>query len=74
MDAEEGNFPAQCHPILKRKKKKRLKMKQCKICGTPLGKEPTTKELDTHWKKHHKWHWEVNKEKTPEEALLKKRE
>ena len=29
-------------------------MIQCKICGTPLGKEPTTDELDKHWKKHHK--------------------
>ena len=48
-------------------------MIQCKLCGTPLGKEPTTEELETHWKKHHNWHWESNKEKTPEEALLKKR-
>ena len=46
-------------------------MKQCKICGSPLGKEPTTDELEKHWKKHHRWHWESNKEKTPEEALLK---
>jgi len=38
----------------------------------PLGKEPTTEELDNHWKKHHNWHWESNKEKTPEEALFKK--
>jgi len=49
-------------------------MKQCKLCGTPLGKEPTTKELDNHWKKHHNWHWESNKEKTPEEALFKKQD
>ena len=49
-----------------------LKMKQCKICGSPLGKEPTTEELEAHWKKHHSWHWESNNEKTPEEALLKK--
>jgi len=49
------------------------KMIQCKICGSPLGKETTTEELYTHWKKHHIWHWESNKEKTPEEALLKKR-
>ncbi len=47
-------------------------MKQCKLCGTPLGKEPTTDELDKHWKKHHDWYWESNREKTPEEALLKK--
>ncbi len=47
-------------------------MKQCKLCGSPLGKEPTTEELDIHWKKHHSWHWESNKEKTPEDALLKK--
>ena len=46
-------------------------MKQCKLCGSPLGKEPTREELDKHWKKHHSWHWEVNKEKTPEDALLK---
>jgi len=46
-------------------------MKQCKLCGSPLGKEPTTEELDKHWKKHHNWHWESNKEKTPEQALLK---
>ena len=49
-------------------------MKQCKLCGSPLGKEPTTEELDTHWKKHHSWHWESNKEKTPEDALLKKQD
>jgi len=48
-------------------------MIQCKICGSPLGKETTTEELYTHWKKHHIWHWESNKEKTPEEALIKKR-
>ena len=48
-------------------------MIQCKICGTPLGKEPTTEELESHWKQHHNWHWESNKDKTPEEALLKKR-
>ena len=47
-------------------------MKQCKLCGSPLGKEPTTEELETHWKKHHSWHWESNNQKTPEEALLKK--
>ena len=49
-------------------------MKQCKICGSPLGKEPTTEELQAHWKKHHIWHWESNNEKTPEDALLKKTE
>ena len=48
-------------------------MIQCKICGTPLGKEPTTLDLETHWKKHHSWHWEKNQEKTPEEALIKRR-
>ena len=48
-------------------------MKQCKLCETLLEKEPTTGELDKHWKKHHNWHWESNKEKTPEEALLKKK-
>ena len=69
--SDDENLPVQCHPIIKPKKKK---MKQCKICGTPLGKEPTTDELDKHWKKHHNWHWESNKEKTPEEALLKKRD
>jgi len=46
-------------------------MKQCKLCGSPLGKEPTTEELEKHWKKHHSWHWESNKGKTPEDALLK---
>jgi len=56
----------------KRKNQRNQKMKQCKLCGTPLGKEPTTDELDKHWKKHHNWHWESNKEKTPEKALLKK--
>lgn len=49
-------------------------MKQCKLCGTPLGKEPTIDELNKHWKKHHIWHWESNKDKTPEEALIKKRD
>jgi len=58
----------------KRKNQRNQKMKQCKLCGTPLGKEPTTDELDKHWKKHHNWHWESNKEKTHEEALLKKQE
>jgi hypothetical protein len=48
-------------------------LKQCKICGSPLGKEPTTEELEKHWKKHHNWHWESNNKKTPEEALLKKK-
>ena len=55
-----------------KEKWRRKKMKQCKICGSPLGKEPTTEELEAHWKKHHSWHWESNNEKTPEEALLKK--
>lgn len=49
-----------------------IKLKQCKLCGTPLGKEPTTHELEKHWKKHHDWHWESNNDKTPEEAILKK--
>ena len=78
MDNDE-NLPVQCHPIIKQKKKKikeknqRIqKMKQCKLCGSPLGKDPTTEELDKHWKKHHNWHWESNKEKSPAEALLKK--
>jgi len=57
----------------RRRKIEILKMKQCKICGSPLGKEPTTEELETHWKKHHSWHWESNNEKTPEDALLKNR-
>jgi len=57
----------------KRKNKRMQIMIQCKLCGTPLGKEPTTEELETHWKKHHSWHWESNKDKTPEDALLKKR-
>ena len=48
-------------------------MKQCKICGSPLGKEPTTKQLEEHWKKHHDWHWKKNQDKSPEDALLKKR-
>ena len=39
-------------------------MKQCKLCGSPLGNDPSTDELDKHWKKHHNWHWESNKEKT----------
>ncbi len=55
----------------KRRNSRIQKMKQCKLCGSPLGKEPTIEELDKHWKKHHSWHWESNKEKTPEEALLK---
>jgi len=58
----------------KRKNSRIQKMKQCKLCGIPLGKEPTTEELDKHWKKQHSWHWESNKEKTPEEALLKKQD
>ena len=49
-------------------------MKQCKLCRTPLGKEPTTEELESHWKKHHNWHWKSNKGKTPADALLKKRD
>lgn len=48
-------------------------MIQCKICGTPLGKEPSTSELENHWKKHHLWHWEKNNKKTPQEALIKQR-
>ena len=52
---------------------KKTFMIQCKICGTPLGKEPTTSDLAEHWKKHHSWHWEKNQHKTPEEALIKKR-
>lgn len=48
-------------------------MIQCKICGTPLGKEPNTGELEIHWKKNHSWHWGENQDKTPEEALIKKR-
>ncbi len=69
---DEENLPVQCHPIIKSKKnQRRKKLKQCKICGSPLGKEPTTEELEKHWKKHHSWHWESNNEKTPEEALLK---
>ena len=48
-------------------------MKQCKICGTPFGENPTQDELETHWKKHHLWHWKNNQDKTPDEALIKKR-
>ena len=48
-------------------------MIQCKICGTPLGKDPSRDDLTAHWKKYHSWHWEKNQDKTPEEALLKKR-
>ena len=71
---DEENLPVQCHPMIKYKKNPRWKkLKQCKICGSPLGKEPTTEELERHWKKHHNWHWESNNEKTPEEALLKKK-
>jgi len=70
---DEENLPVQCHPIIKSKKKsKEKKLKQCKLCGSPLGKEPTTEELEKHWKKHHNWHWESNNKKTPEDALLKK--
>lgn len=47
-------------------------MKQCKLCGAPLGKEITTQQLDDHWKKQHYWHWEINQFKTAEEALIKK--
>ena len=60
------------HYIKKEKIREIRKMKQCKLCGTPLGKEPTTEELEKHWKKHHSWHWEENKDKAPEDALLKK--
>jgi len=49
-------------------------MKQCKLCGTSLGKKATIDELDKHWKKHHNWHLESNREKTPEDALLKKQD
>ncbi len=45
-----------CNKIKKEKTKRGKKMIQCKLCGTPLGKEPTTEELETHWKKHHNWH------------------
>lgn len=48
-------------------------MKQCKLCGTPFKDEITRDELNTHWQKHHKWHWEKNKITNPEDALLKKR-
>ena len=48
-------------------------MIQCKICGTPLGKEPTSTDLEIHWKNQHSWHWEKNQDKSPEEALIKKR-
>ncbi|MGY5141633.1 MAG: hypothetical protein ACW9WZ_01145 [Nitrosopumilus sp.] len=46
-------------------------MIQCKLCGTPLGKNPTVEELENHWKKHHHWHWEENQDKTVHEAILK---
>jgi len=61
----DENFPAECHPVIKPKKKNQRiqKMKQCKLCETLLEKESTTEELDKHWKKHHNWHWETNKEK-----------
>ena len=36
-----------------------------------MGKEPTSQKLEEHWKKHHGWHWEKNKDKTPEHAILK---
>ncbi len=49
-------------------------MIQCKICGTPLGKEPSSQQLDEHWKKQHEWHWKINQDNTPEEALLKKKQ
>ena len=48
-------------------------MRQCKICGTPLGKEPTTQQLEEHWKKHHNWHWQINQDKTPEDATAKEK-
>ncbi|MCV0392310.1 MAG: hypothetical protein K5790_03330 [Nitrosopumilus sp.] len=48
-------------------------MKQCKLCGTPFGNDPTIEELEKHWKSQHNWHWKSNKEKTPSEALLKNR-
>ena len=48
-------------------------MRQCKLCGTPFDNESDSKSLEMHWKKQHSWHWENNKEKTPEEAILKKR-
>jgi len=59
--------------FLKDQLKKIEIMIQCKICGTPLGKDPTTSFLELHWKQHHSWHWEKNQDKTPEEALIKKR-
>jgi len=47
---DDENFPVQCHPIInpKKKKQRKQKMKQCKLCGTPLENEPTTNELDKH--------------------------
>lgn len=48
-------------------------MKQCKLCGTPLGNEPSLHDLESHWKKHHVWHWEKNKEMSAVDAILKKR-
>ncbi len=48
-------------------------MKQCKLCGMPFGNEATSLELKEHWQKHHNWHWEKNREHSPEDALLKKR-
>ena len=38
-----------------------------------FGKRANSQRIESHWKKHHNWHWESNKEKTPEEAILKKR-
>jgi len=46
-------------------------MKQCKLCVTPLGKEPTTDELDNHWKKITIGIGNQTKKKHPKKHYLK---
>jgi len=47
-------------------------MKQCKLCGSPLGKDLTTEELDKHWKKHHNWHLGIKQRKVTRRSIAKK--
>ena len=48
-------------------------MIQCKLCGTPLGNEPTDGELELHWEKQHLWHKTKHSELTVRSAILKER-
>lgn len=46
-------------------------MIQCKLCGTPLGREPTDSELELHWETQHLWHKTKHPELTVRVAILK---